>query len=802
MPSFLKRLLIAMGLVAALLLVLAYLGHRLVTRSLPHETGEVTVSALEAPVTVYRDPYGVPHVFAESEADLFRAAGYLCAQDRLWQMELSRRAAAGRLSEIFGSVSLEADKFLRLWDFAGIARRTVPLLSPQSRLILEAYTEGINSYLETNGNRLPIEFALLGYKPEPWRIEHSLALIRLMGWRLSFSWHAEPALGRIVATLGAARARDVFPHFPADGPMILTRFSSALESAADRFLAAGRRTHQVTGWLPGPAASNSWAVTGSRSVTGKPLLANDPHLELSLPAILYEMHLKGGRLDVAGVTIPGTPGMVIGHNRAIAWGLTNGMIDDVDFFFERVNPEDSTQYLGSDGWHDFELRREIIAVKDSEEVVFDIRVGRHGPIVSDIHPLAGRGDTLLAMQWTGQEPSDDLAAFLGINIAADWEAFSEAVRPFRAPAQNFLYADTAGNIGYLLGGTIPLRRDDDGMLPDPGWTGEGDWIGTLPDRRKPHAFNPPEGFLITANNPFAPRLPIYMSYLWESSGRAQRIRELLLSKEKHSLDDFARYQKDLLSPEMRKIYPRFLETLQGATDILERYPGLVEFCAEWDLQESAQSVQATLAQVWFYELTVYTLKDEMGDTLFQEYVQPNNIPIRVMLSLLDKPNSPWWDDVTTDTVESQTDIFGRSLRATIDTLSQGWGSNLSDWRWGRVHRLEFRHPLAVRRPLEMLLNVGPFEVGGSATTIAKAEYFFTRPFVPIAGPVTRQVVDLAEIDRSMAVLAPGQSGQRFSRHYADQTALWLEGRLHPMPMDSTLIAGKGWPRQTLLPGKR
>ncbi len=797
-----KRILSITAIVVAVLLIVAYLGYRLVIRSLPKESGEVTVSALDEPVTVYRDPYGVPHVFAQSESDLFRAAGYLCAQDRLWQMELSRRAAWGRLSEIFGNASLKADKALRIWGFGRIAKQTVPLLSPESRLILEAYAEGVNSYLEKNGNHLPIEFALLGYRPEPWRIEDTLALTRLMAWRLSFSWHVEPALGRLVDKLGAAMVADIVPGFPREGPMILERYSSKVWQRSEAFLAASERAQELIGWPPAPMVSNSWVVSGERSVTGKPLLANDPHLELGVPPLFYEMHLHGGRFDVAGVVIPGIPAVMIGHNRAIAWGLTNGMLDDVDFFLEVVNPENGQQYRTPDGWRDFQTVREIIAVKDSADVVLDVRYTRHGPVVSDIQPLASRGDTLLAMQWTGQQASDDLRAFAGINTASNWQEFSRSVRRVRAPALNFVYGDTAGNIGYILGGEVPLRRDNDGMLPDPGWTGQGDWIGKLPERRRPHVLNPRQGFLVTANNPFAPDLPVYMSYLWESSGRAQRIRELLLSKEKHSLSDFARYQLDLVSPEMREVFPIFLRTLEADPEVTRRYRGLLELCKSWDLQETSDSIPAALANVWFYQVVVNTLKDEMGDSLFQEYVQPNNIPIRVMLKLLQKPDSPWWDDVTTPARETQAEILRRSLQAALSYLRQQAGDNVSDWQWGKVHALTFRHPLAVRRPLDRLLNIGPYPLGGSATTIAKAEYPFTKPFAVMAGPVTRQLVDLGDIDQSLAVLSTGQSGQRFSRHYADQVPLWLSGRLHSMPMDSTRVAAQGWKMQVLLPGMK
>ncbi|MFQ6114919.1 MAG: penicillin acylase family protein, partial [bacterium] len=324
--------------VVIIIITIAILCYHLLTNSLPKASGSITLDVLGSPVKVYRDEFGVPHIFAENERDLLIASGYTMAQDRLWQMDWNRRVASGRLSELFGEATTESDKFLRVWGFARTAKEIVKILSPESRMALEAYAEGVNAFIKDHQNRLPLEFSVLKYKPEEWKIEDSIAYIRLMAWRLSFSWYADIVLGQLVEKLGRNKAREIFPGFPEQGPFIISSNSKPFWTECQQFLKSGLELRNFLGIRGAVLGSNSWVVSGEKSACGKPLLANDPHLELTTPSIWYEMHLSGGDINVAGVALPGSPGIVIGHNQKIAWGLTNGMVDDADFYVEKLNP--------------------------------------------------------------------------------------------------------------------------------------------------------------------------------------------------------------------------------------------------------------------------------------------------------------------------------------------------------------------------------------------------------------------------------------------------------------------------------
>ena len=345
-----------------ILLFLLFFLYRFLTESLTSTDGTAQLETLEQKVEIYRDSVGVPHIFAESKADLFRAAGYVVAQDRLWQMDFFRRVAAGRLSEVMGTATIEYDKFMRMCGFVRIAHEIERTLSPESRLILQAYADGINSFVAAHRGELPIEFALLGYEPGPWQIKDSLAFTRFMAWKLSFSWYVDLTLHELVAKVGSSKASEVFPDFPENGPFILSN-SSDLKPAWQAFRQSGLNILEFLGSNGGRLGSNSWVVSGAKTTSGKPLLANDPHLELSTPSIWYEMHLSGGGLDAAGVTFPGVPGIVIGHNQHIAWGLTNGMVDDMDFYFERVSPDSANRYWDGKSWLVFEEVEEEIRIK-------------------------------------------------------------------------------------------------------------------------------------------------------------------------------------------------------------------------------------------------------------------------------------------------------------------------------------------------------------------------------------------------------------------------------------------------------
>ncbi len=787
-------------LLAFILLVFLY---RFLTESLTPMDGALHFSAVDKPVHVYRDSVGVPHIFAESEADLFRAAGYVIAQDRLWQMDFFRRLACGKLSEVLGSKAVELDKFARVIGFARIARDIEAKLSPQSSAVLQAYADGINAFIAQNGSTLPIEFALLGYEPEPWQVSDSIAFTRFMAWKLSFSWYVDLTLHELVRKFGAKKAAEVFPDFPGTGPFILSQDDSLLPSIST-FVQAGMGMLDLLGSRGGRLGSNSWVVSGDRTSSGKPLLANDPHLELMTPSLWYEMHLSGGEIDAAGVSLPGVPGVVIGHNQRIAWGLTNGMVDDVDFYLERISPDSLARYWDGREWQDFKVVEEEIEVKDGPTVLLQVKSTGNGPVVSDLHPVVGDSGRVVSMRWVGQTPSDELSANLGIMQAQNWQDFVTALRDFKVPAQNFLFASDAGDIGYHLAGSVPVRHKATGILPHAGWKRQGRWLSEVPFDRLPNALNPKNGYLATANNKIVDdHYPYYISNLWEPPSRAERIHRLLGAGESFSVQDFKEMQLNVQSALAQEIMQVIHQTAAHKLDdpASRDWVSLFKLMREWDGTESPESVAPAIFHAFFVAATENTLKDEMGEELFNIYIRTGNVPFRVMVTLLSGSDSVWFDDISTAAVESKEDIVLRSLTDAGNILQKLVGDNISDWRWGKVHTLTMKHPLGRHESLAFLLNLGPYSVGGSTGTINSAEYRLAHPFDVVVGPSTRQIFDLSQPERSLSIITSGQSGQRMSEHYSDQTDDWLSGNYHTVHTNRELLAETAANHLTLVPQK-
>ncbi|MFQ5677532.1 MAG: penicillin acylase family protein, partial [bacterium] len=601
-----------------------FLSYRLLHKSLPETSGSLNLSILSEPVEVYRDEYGVPHIFADNEKDLFKVAGFVSAQDRLWQMDFNRRTANGELSEVIGSAALDFDKHVRLWGFARTAAKIADTLSQQSRTALEAYTAGVNAFIDSHTDRLPIEFLLLDYKPRHWKIEDSIAFIRLMGWKLSFSWYTDLVLQELTNRLGEKKAREVFPDFPRQGPLIVPSTSAPFWTSAQKFINDGLAVQAFLGIQGGRLGSNSWVVSGQKTISGKPLLANDPHLTLTAPSVWYEMHLSAGDLNVAGVSFPGVPGIVIGHNDRIAWGLTNGMIDDVDFYFETINPQNAEQYWDGSKWADFERLTEEIKVKEAPPETLQIKISRNGPVISQFHPVLQGSDNVVSMRWVGHETSDELLAYLKLQKARTWDEFAEALATYKVPAQNFIFASSDGDIGYYLAGAVPIRFHTNGVLPHDGRRKTGQWIGQIPFDKLPHILNPPEGYIATANNKIVDdRYPYYLTNLWEPPSRAARIHRRLSDKELFSLDDFKDMQADDVSEYARDILPAVLSTLAVALDSTasEDVLSLYRLLNGWDGKESPGSIAASIFNAFVLKLTENTLKDEMGESLYGSYIR-------------------------------------------------------------------------------------------------------------------------------------------------------------------------------------
>jgi penicillin amidase len=806
MPKFLRIILgIIVSAIVAFVIV-SFFSLRLVKKSLPQTTGEVGLASLRSAVTVYRDDYGVPHIFAENEEDLWRAAGYVAAQDRLWQMDFTRRAVRGTLSEIFGSETLPQDKFLRVWGFHRLARELAQRLSPQARAALAAYAEGVNAYIHSYGDRLPVEFSMLGYKPQPWEIEDSIGFSRLMAFRLSYSWFFEAALGKVGEKFGVPMALELFPAVLENTPLIVQDWRTANISAAlGEFIDLAQNTRQRLGMPAATLGSNNWVVHGSRTKRGKPILANDPHLGLALPAVWYEMHLAAGSFEVAGQTLAGAPGVVLGHNRAIAWGFTNGMVDDLDFYQERLNPDNPREYWNGQAWQPLNILSEQILVKGAEPVQFEIRSTERGPLVNDILK-AVQNDTIgLSIRWAGFEPSDEPHAILALNRATSWPEFQEAMRHFKVPCQNVVYADTAGNIGYWACGAVPIRRDGKGYLPYRGWEKEGDWVGMIPFEEMPHAFNPPQNFIATANNKMTgDEYPYYVSNAWEPTSRIERITEMLTKASAIDTAVFKAVQTDIVSRHALFVLPRLLQLLKndstGAdTSFTLEEKQAIMLLQAWDGRESEESVGAALFNVWELEFLQATLKDEMGDTLFENYTQWSALALRAAEYFAGQPLSPWFDDRATQAFETGSQIARRAFRSCLARLRERFGELIGDWQWGRVHRLTLAHPFGQQRPLDVIFNVGPLAVGGSTCTVSKAEYSLSKPYDVTAGPSMRMIVDLASPQYSLSVIPGGQSGQPFSPHYKDQVELWRSGKYRRVAMSRQMVAASNSSVLTLKP---
>ncbi|HEX6372312.1 MAG TPA: penicillin acylase family protein [Longimicrobium sp.] len=799
----LKKLLYVLAGVLALVVVALISGRVWLGRSQPDPTRGAALAGLRAPVEVWRDSLGVPHVWAKDEEDLFRAIGYVHAQDRLFQMEMFRRVADGRLAEILGEDLVDTDRFLRTVGMGRGAAQNEARLAPEHRRALQAYADGVNAWMRTHRGPLPPEFVTLRFRPEPWTVRNTLSIAKIMAWDLA-DWELGLNLQRAVDRVGSERGRELFPFYPQDGTTILGADAQwqGRAAAPPAPAPAAAPSPRISGRVPLPDvpplalellesvsashASNSWVVGGSRTKSGKPILANDMHLSLRAPAIWYLAALHGGGFNVAGMTLPGVPVVVAGHSDRVAWGYTNAMVDDVDFFVEQVDSANPNRYRTPGGWAEMTVRPETIQVKGGGRVIHTVRTTRHGPVLSDAEDRGG--DRVLAMQWTAYEPSTEVVALLGMNTARSADEFTTALRGFNNPHQNVIFADRDGRFGYWMGGRVPIRRGGDGVLPQPGWTGEADWAGWLTFDQHPHVLNPAEGFVVTANNrQVGPAYPHHITSNWAEPWRAARIRQLVEAGRGLTAADVARQQMDV-----RDVFA--LRHLPFAIQAAER-ASLADAARElraWNGEARMDSRGAALFYTWFDELRTRVGNDEFGG----ENVY---FPRTTMDRILEQGGGAWVDDVTT---QGRTETLGELAAEAMRTAAQAVGSRT----WGALHQTQIAHPMGVVSVLDraLKLNIGPFPNAGSYYTVNVSGWGARRPpFTNTYGSSQRHVVDMADPDGSGGFVIPtGQSGIPFSPHYRDQTPLWREGRLWLIPLDRGRAERRAVSRMTLRPEGR
>ena len=546
------------------------------------------LNGLEAEVNLLRDSEGIVTIQAQNDLDAYRALGFVHAQERLWQMDFMRRTGAGRLSEVAGAATLGIDRFMRLMGFYRAAEASLHLLDPEVRDVVEAYSAGVNAFLESRDGALPLEFQLLGYAPEPWQPADSLVWGKLMALQLSGNWHDELRREALTKILTPKQLEALWPGYPADAPITLGARQSYLEPSQIKKLT------ELLPWSLAPKdASNAWVLSGKHTKTGKPILANDPHLELAAPGIWFLVRMETPDLSLSGATAPGVPFLVLGHNSHIAWGFTTTHSDTQDLFIEKLVPGDDSRYVTPEGTRPFDTRRETIKIKDANNESLTVRHSRHGPILSDIVESAEEAvppDHVLALAWPALREDDLTAqALYRINQATDWKGFQAALRDFHAPQQNVVYADRLGNIGFMAPARVPIRKAGGGLVPVPGWTGDYDWDGFIPFEELPQSYNPPSGRIVTANNKLVPDdYPYLIAQNWPAPYRARRIEQLLHGNSAQDIENSAALQQDNLSLAAQELLPLMLKQLPKE-DVPDH---VIDTLQAWDYRMGARRARA------------------------------------------------------------------------------------------------------------------------------------------------------------------------------------------------------------------
>ena len=841
MRRMLRNVLIVLsGIVGIVLIGILLLIPTSVRRGFPQHQGQFTIEGLDGPADIYRDSFGIPHIYATTEHDVIFVQGYVHSQDRFWQMDFQRHVSSGRLSELIGTNGLETDIFLRTLGWERVAREELASLPEEDVSLLQAYADGVNAYIKTHsGTVMGLEYLFLpllnaAYEPEPWTPLHSLTWAKAMAWDLRGNMDTEIERAILLNSLADLQldVNNLYPAYPRDMPVIVPNFELAGPSIQpgassvppppshlnQALLEVSRRFAQADAVL-GVAAdestgSNSWVVSGELTATGMPLLANDPHLSATIPPIWYQNGLhctpKGPRcaIDAVGFSFVGNPLIVTGHNDRISWGFTNVGPDVMDLYIEKINPENSLQYEVNGEWVDMELIIESIQIGGGESLEQDVYLTRHGPIISETYGLLESFDDAsgvplpenyaIALRWTALDPGSTLSAVFGFSRAQNWDEFRQAASEFDVPSQNLLYADIEGNIGYQLPGRIPVRQPGhDGRLPVPGWTDENEWVAFIPFEELPFSFNPAEGYIVTANNAVVDqRYPYHLADTWAYGYRAQRIVDLIenapgpidIEYMQQMQGDTYLIGTEVLLPYLRDL-PLEQPGLIDARDLLDAWDGRM------DMDEPAAMLFAAL----WDKLLVATYHDELPEDYWPS---GSNRWFIVMQNLLEQPDSPWWINQYTSAAEDRDTILLRAFEDALIELTGLFGEDPNAWNWGEQHTISFNHQLMSSFPaINRLFDRGPFATAGSSDTINNTNWRSYNEHYQLQGsnPSYRMIVDLGNWQNSLAISTTGQSGHPYHANYIDMADLWRTIQYHPMNFDFNAVEASAVAQQRLEP---
>ncbi len=736
-----------------------------INKSLPQLEGEITLSHLQDEVTVITDESGVPHIKATNNHDLYVAQGYVQAQNRMFQMEMSRRQASGTLSEVVGEKAIDHDKYFRTLGLRRAAEASYDLYSDEAKAVLQNFTDGVNAYIKeaTETNNLPIEFTLMGMKPREWTVIDSLTIGKYMAFDLGGHWERQAFNYYALQQFPEEKALELFPTYPEQKPTIIGEGELDIAASFEEAVIP----HAFNG-------SNNWVVSGEKTKTGKPLLADDPHLGLATPSIWVQMVLESDDMKVSGVIFAGVPGIILGHNDDVAWGVTNVGPDVQQLYLEKRNSENEHEFLFEDEWEEATVYDEPIHVKDGQTIDYQVTETRHGPIVSEFAEESGK-DEVLSLRWTALDPTTELEAILDINQASNWTEFEKGLEKFLAPAQNFVFAAKDGTIAYKANGNIPIYdTGDDALLPLPGWEKEKEWQGFIPFDELPTVINPDKGFIATANNKIVgEEYPYHISNVWAQPYRYERIAEVLESNDELTVEDMKALQMDAVNMQAREFVPLFSGVLEEMA-LEKQEQQALNLLTDWDFSDDKEDAEPLVFHHWMDEIEAIIYNDDISEVMMGMFSGKGQATDEMLRKALRGDRSVWIEEA--GGIEA---VLHQSLKTTLKKLSDEYGSKMNDWRWGDYHKVQFQHPLSSVNPVLAYLfnNKAPMPVDGSSVTPMAAAYDAETGEVD-HGASWRFVIDAGDLETGHHIVGPGQFGHFRSDWYHDQMDDWVEGDYH------------------------
>ena len=761
--------------------------------------GKITDLDVEDTVEVYFDDYGVPSVFASNDSDMFKVAGYIGARDRLFQMSFMKYAYKGHLSLVLNDSLIAEDTFLRTLGFEKIAKKTLAKVPPSTLQHLQDTCFGINAYIQTLApSEFPLEFKLIGIDKLPiFEPLDIVALSTMMAWELQGGWDSELFFGAINEQLGPDYLAEILPLYKEEYVRIAS--NNVLLKSYQQFASDTKDLRNLFKTDRHGYGSNAWAVSGSKTASGKPLLANDPHLAYNQPPWWYEIRLKSDNFNFGGYGLYGFPLPVIGHNEHIGWGFTNVMTDDMDFYIESLN-ENQTQYYVDGEWRDLIIEEEEIMLKSGESRTIIIRSTHRGPIVSDIHPDAKGQSKAISFKWTEYDAFDETTALFMLAQASNWEEFSEASKLFGAPGQNWTYADKEGNIGWRPSSKIPIRLNADKLIPFDGTTTKHDWKGYIPFDEMPYSFNPKKGYISNGNNKIiGDEYPYYISRYWADPSRGEQIDRRLRVDSSFDVKDMKSILNDITSPFGQEYSPLFSSNY--TIGFSAEGDKIYNMLKDWDGVESIDSKATVAFHAIYLNLVKNLFQDELtsfGNESFDTFYSLKYIRSLAIRKIFDGEATLWIDNVLTDKKETLNDIVNESFHDAYISLKECCGNPI-DLTWGQIHQVSYRHRLDGDPLVKTFINfsVGPYPMAGSGMTPRAASYSTTEPFNVRAGSSMRRVIDFSDFDNGFSILPTGQSGMFQSKHYDDQTELYNKGEFKPFKFSESAIKNNNSTRKLI-----